>query len=81
MKRGANRVDIEHKSSGLLAQSCNPATGEQGYLDTAGHLGLLTWLGRDWLVPLLNLETQVEADLHKRTCPDHKEPLHCTGAV
>ena len=34
-----------HKPSGLVAQSCNPASGGQGYLDGAGHLGLKTWLG------------------------------------
>ena len=36
-----------HKPSGLVAQFCNPATGGQGYLDGAGHLGLNTWLGLD----------------------------------
>ena len=35
------------KPSGLVAQFCNPATGGQGYLDGAGHLGLNTWLGLD----------------------------------
>ena len=28
------------KPLGLVAQSCNSATGGQGYLDSAGHLGL-----------------------------------------
>ena len=37
------------KPSGLVAQFCNPATGGQGYLDGAGHLGLNTWLGLDLL--------------------------------
>ena len=46
-----------------MAQFYNPATGGQGYLDGAGHLGLLTWLGLDWLVSLLCLETQAELDL------------------
>ena len=36
----------------------HPATGGQGYLDGAGHLGLLTWLGLDLSVSLLGLETQ-----------------------
>ena len=42
------------------------ATGGQGYLDGAGHLGILNWLGLDWCVSLLGLETQAELDLHKR---------------
>ena len=54
------------KPSGLVAQASYPATRGQGYLDGAGHLGLLTWLGLDLLVSLLGLETQAEADLRKR---------------
>ena len=55
------------KPLGLVAQFCNPATGGQGYLDGAGHLGLLTWLGLDLSVSLLGLETQAELDLRKTT--------------
>ena len=51
---------------GLAAQSCNPATEGQVYLDGAGHLCLLTWLGLDWQVSLLGLETQAESNLGKR---------------
>ena len=40
---------VRTKPLGLLAQFCNPATGGQGYLDGAGHLGLNTWLGIDLL--------------------------------
>ena len=29
-----------HKLLGLVGQFCNPATGGQGYLDSACHLGL-----------------------------------------
>ena len=54
------------KPWGLVTHSCNPATGGQGYFDCAGHLGLNTWLGLDWLVSLLGLETKAESDLHKR---------------
>ena len=46
-----------HKLSGLVAESWNPASGGQEYLDGAGHLGHLTWLGLDLLVSLLGLET------------------------
>ena len=46
------------KPLGLVAQLCNPATWGQGYLDGAGHLGVLTWLGLDLSVSLLGLETQ-----------------------
>ena len=49
-----------------MAQSCDPASGGHKYLDGAGHLGLLTWLGLDLSVSLLGLETQAESDLHKR---------------
>ena len=49
--------DAFTKPSGLVAQFCNLATGGRGYLDGAGHLGLLTWLGLDLLVSLLGLET------------------------
>ena len=54
------------KPSGLVAQASYPATRGQGYLDGAGHLGLLTWLGLDLLVSLLGLETQAEWNLQKR---------------
>ena len=56
-----------HKPSELVGQFCNPATGGQGYLDGAGHLGLLTWLGLDLSVSLLGLETLAESDLRKRS--------------
>ena len=62
----------------------NPVTlliGEQGYLDVASHLGLLTCLGLTLLVSLLGLETQAELDLHKKNGPDHKERWHFTRAV
>ena len=49
-----------------MAKTYSPAAGGQGYLDGAGHLGLLNWLGLDWCVSLLGLETQAEWDLHKR---------------
>ena len=53
-----------------MAQSCNPATGGQGYLDGASHLGLLTWPILDWLVLLLGLETQAYSNrvLTTRNC-------------
>ena len=38
---------LTQKLSGLVAQFCNPATGEQGYLSGSGHLDLNTWLGLD----------------------------------
>ena len=47
-----------------MAKTYSPAAGGQGYLDGAGHLGLLNWLGLDLCVSLLGLETQ--SDLHKR---------------
>ena len=50
----------------LVAQSCNPVTGGQEYLEGACHLGFITWLGLGWLVSLLGLGTQAESDLHKR---------------
>ena len=54
------RVRFPPPPSGLVAQFCNPATRGQGYLDGAGHLGLLIWLGLDWLVSLLGLEQSGE---------------------
>ena len=56
-----------HKPLGLVAQFCNPATGEQGYFYGAGHLGLLTWLGLDLSDSLQGLETQAESDHCKRS--------------
>ena len=66
-----------------MAQFCNPATGGQGYLDGAGHLGLLTWLGLDLSVSLLGLETQAESDLRKRSgsCPRGTVALHKGGVI
>ena len=46
-----------------MAQSYDPASGGQGYLDGAGHIGLLSWLGLDFLVSLMGLKTQAELDL------------------
>ena len=56
---------IRSEMVGDLAQFCNPATGVQGYLDGAGHPGLLTWLGLDLSVSLLGLETQAESELKR----------------
>ena len=45
----------------------NTATGGQEYVDGAGHLGLITWLGLEWLVSLLGFETQADPVLRKRS--------------
>ena len=60
-----------------MAQSCNLATGGQGNLDGVGHLGLLTWLGLDWLVSLLGLKHRQSRICVRETGPDHKELWYC----
>ena len=70
-----------HKPSGLVAQSCNPATGGQGYFDGAGHLGMLSWLGLDLLVSLMGLKTQAVSDMCKINGSRPQGTGHCTRAV
>ena len=72
-----------HKPSGLVAQSCNPATGGQGYFDGAGHLGMLSWLGLDLLVSLMGLETQAVSDMCKinGSRPQGTVALHKGGVI
>ena len=44
--------------SGLVAQSCNPATGGQGYGMELVTQVSITWLSLKWLVAALVLEAE-----------------------
>ena len=45
-------------------------------MDGAGHLGLLTWLGLDFSVSLLGLETQAKRGSVREVKSDHALPWH-----